>query len=1370
MAIEKNSCKVSRFDSEFSPYGRDGNTMASSEDEEFQRKNLSAVDTDDDEDDDFDDCDSGAGSDDVDLLEFGEAGEEFCQVGDQTCSIPVELYDLPGLRDILSVDVWNDVLTEEDRFSLTQFLPDMDQENFLRTLLELFSGSNLHFGNPIDKLFDMLKGGLCEPRVAMYRQGLNFFQRRQHYHLLRKYQNTMVSNLCQMKDAWLNCKGYSIEEKLQVLNIVRSEKSLMYEKMEELKSDSSEMEEPGDGMWRKKAKDRKLGPKLNRQSAYGMGSASDVHSLALKKTMESTKHGKQNKKGALKLGGSKAALTEEVAGGLPSVYSGTMPLSQHNRMSGYDPGASFRRGDQMLAPDDEGESMYEVPLHREQRTLRAGVSGRTGNLKVGKKHEALGNEAYFDNSMGVNMYGKNKAVNQLSDIKVLTSKPFNSRIPYVNDHSVQNFGNFMQHPAEDRMRYVKPKLALRGTEMGTVDVNDRFWLGEEQGGHFLAEQSSKYTDWNVKSKKRKSGRDSSELGISNGLYDMETQSKAMLQRVRETSLQNGGRAAAKYRGGRASPWNDETESDSSEQIDEDEDDNPLMRSKWAFPSGVSGGKLGRDSRKSKHGKKDAKDGMWTLDGSSQFSGPIPNFSEHQPMMKNGNPSWRAEQKGKMHDIGQIQASGSDLNERYFFESGRLTGGVDWQQIYQMGMSAHVLGDQTGRLQVPAFNALNLDKRKGEFYREYGVPQSGFQLDNDLDDDDSLLIKSLAGNAKVSARLGKKGQLVETHAGGQLERSSPQLIGCNSGGKKRKVKDEGVHVDEREDINYLLSDGQLQTEDADVSRKRGKRKAVDDTDALEKGGNEVSLVEKEVEEAEADTKPQKKPFILITPSFHTGFSFSIIHLLTAVRMAMTVPHAENSSEVGKPLDQSEVTANFKESEDIEQSICENHPNADVDVNASEAPSQPNGASLTVQEIVNRVKTNPGDPSILETQEPLQDLVRGVLKIFSSRTAPLGAKGWKPLVVYEKTNKSWSWIGPVIPTPPDLETPDELTSPDAWGLPHKMVVKLVDSFANWLKNGQETLQQIGSLPAPPSTLMEFNLDEKERFKDLRAQKSLATIGPSSEEVRSYFRKEEVLRYSIPDRAFAYTAFDGKKSIVAPLRRCGGKPTSKARDHFMLKRDRPPHVTILCLVRDAAARLPGSIGTRADVCSLIRDSQYIVEDVSDAQVNQVVSGALDRLHYERDPCVQFDGERKLWKYLHREREEEDFEDDGTSSTKKWKRQKKEANESGDQETVTVAALPENGEPSGLDLTSDLNTDPAVSMEEDNKPGDMLLHDAADDPENNVEISPGSVQGVDHDAPPMVWDPVGLNSMQENSLLCQENSTNDDFDDEIFCREPLA
>lgn len=244
------------------------------------------------------------------------------------------------------------------------------------------------------------------------------------------------------------------------------------------------------------------------------------------------------------------------------------------------------------------------------------------------------------------------------------------------------------------------------------------------------------------------------------------------------------------------------------------------------------------------------------------------------------------------------------------------------------------------------------------------------------------------------------------------------------------------------------------------------------------------------------------------------------------------------------------------------------------------------------------------------------MRGDLKIMGSKVAPAGTKGWKPLVCFHKGSRIWSWIGP--PPIPVAST---------------------------------SSQQIDKLPLPPPPLMPVPADEKERFRELGAQKSFMTIAPSSVDMRTYFRRQELLRYSLPDRTFAYTTADGGKSVVAPLRRGGGKPSSKARDHFMLKPDRPSHVTILCLVRDAAARLPGSIGTRADVCALIRDSQFIMEDASDAQVNQIVSGALDRLHYERDPCVRFDGDRKLWVYLHTERE-----DDGTSSTKRWKKPKKD------------------------------------------------------------------------------------------------------------------
>nr|GEU49482.1 hypothetical protein [Tanacetum cinerariifolium] len=77
---------------------------------------------------------------------------------------------------------------------------------------------------------------------------------------------------------------------------------------------------------------------------------------------------------------------------------------------------------------------------------------------------------------------------------------------------------------------------------------------------------------------------------------------------------------------------------------------------------------------------------------------------------------------------------------------------------------------------------------------------------------------------------------------------------------------------------------------------------------------------------------------------------------------------------------------------------------------------------------------------------------------------------------------------------------------------------------------------------------------------------------------------------------------------------------------------------------------------VVQMYQDKVYTVEDVSDAHLNDVVGGALDRLHYAHDPCLQFDRDRKLWVYLHRERDEVDIEDDGTLSTKRRKKQNNE------------------------------------------------------------------------------------------------------------------
>ncbi|CAG9330806.1 unnamed protein product [Blepharisma stoltei] len=157
---------------------------------------------------------------------------------------------------------------------------------------------------------------------------------------------------------------------------------------------------------------------------------------------------------------------------------------------------------------------------------------------------------------------------------------------------------------------------------------------------------------------------------------------------------------------------------------------------------------------------------------------------------------------------------------------------------------------------------------------------------------------------------------------------------------------------------------------------------------------------------------------------------------------------------------------------------------------------------------------------------------------------------------------------------------------------------------------------------------------RFKDLNIHKNQLTIRMSSLEWVEKYRKQETDRYNNPTLPWAYQLEDGTIAIVAPVCKKLTSTNIKPRDHQCLKPDRPAYLTLLSITRDAAARLQDGVGTRADICALVRDSQFIVENASDTQISNLVSGALDRLHYEKDPCVKYDPERKLWFYLHRGR----------------------------------------------------------------------------------------------------------------------------------------
>lgn len=151
----------------------------------------------------------------------------------------------------------------------------------------------------------------------------------------------------------------------------------------------------------------------------------------------------------------------------------------------------------------------------------------------------------------------------------------------------------------------------------------------------------------------------------------------------------------------------------------------------------------------------------------------------------------------------------------------------------------------------------------------------------------------------------------------------------------------------------------------------------------------------------------------------------------------------------------------------------------------------------------------------------------------------------------------------------------------------------------------------------------------------------VQPANDNDIHEFRLQERQRYENPHLPFTYRQH-GYESVVGPLRGIYSQSpaASKARDHNTLIAERPNFVTILALVRDAAARLPNGEGTRYDICELLKSSQYIIPGTTDNVIQSIVSGALDRMHTEPDPCIKYDTKRKLWIYVHRNRTEGDFE----------------------------------------------------------------------------------------------------------------------------------
>jgi hypothetical protein len=134
--------------------------------------------------------------------EPAEVGCEVAFFQDQISNVPYDLFDLPDLKEILSLEVWNTYLTEDERLGLAAHLPDMEQHEFSLTIKQLLSGESICFGSPLEIFFYGLKGGFYSPQVAQMREFLVFLQRKAYYHSLKLYQDCMIEKLADMASMW----------------------------------------------------------------------------------------------------------------------------------------------------------------------------------------------------------------------------------------------------------------------------------------------------------------------------------------------------------------------------------------------------------------------------------------------------------------------------------------------------------------------------------------------------------------------------------------------------------------------------------------------------------------------------------------------------------------------------------------------------------------------------------------------------------------------------------------------------------------------------------------------------------------------------------------------------------------------------------------------------------------------------------------------------------------------------------------------------------------------------------------------------------------------------------------------------------------
>ncbi|RAL47998.1 hypothetical protein DM860_016199 [Cuscuta australis] len=133
-------------------------------------------------------------------------------------TVPQEIFDLDNLAEVLSHEVWQTCLSDNERSLLIKFLPRGTDAP--RLVHDLLGGDNFHFGNPFLQWSRFLCSGNLHPDgIIRHHQSIKS-HKKAYYMELQNYHVNMIENLKTWRDKWVSCRNFDE----QIVKILRRSK------------------------------------------------------------------------------------------------------------------------------------------------------------------------------------------------------------------------------------------------------------------------------------------------------------------------------------------------------------------------------------------------------------------------------------------------------------------------------------------------------------------------------------------------------------------------------------------------------------------------------------------------------------------------------------------------------------------------------------------------------------------------------------------------------------------------------------------------------------------------------------------------------------------------------------------------------------------------------------------------------------------------------------------------------------------------------------------------------------------------------------------------------------------------------------------